>query len=44
MKPATKALHLTLIRLLKGCLNAWERWVNLYADDEGRPPEGPQNA
>ena len=28
MTPATKELHATLIRLLKGCISAWERWLN----------------
>lgn len=27
MTPATKELHTTLIRLLKGCLSAWEKWL-----------------
>lgn len=27
MDPATVALHLTLIRLGRGALNAWERWL-----------------
>lgn len=27
MNPATRELHQTLIRLLKGCLSAWERWL-----------------
>lgn len=27
MTPATKKLHETLIRLLKGCLSAWEDWL-----------------
>lgn len=27
MTPATRELHHTLIRLLKGCLNAWEAWL-----------------
>jgi hypothetical protein len=28
MHPTTKELHETLIRLLKGCLSAWERWIS----------------
>jgi hypothetical protein len=28
MTPATKELHLTLIRLVKGCISAWERWLD----------------
>lgn len=28
MSPITKELHETLIRLLKGCLAAWEKWVS----------------
>lgn len=27
MSQVTKELHQTLIRLLKGCLSAWERWL-----------------
>jgi hypothetical protein len=27
MNPTTRELHQTLIRLLKGCLSAWERWL-----------------
>lgn len=27
MSQTTKELHQTLIRLLKGCLSAWERWL-----------------
>lgn len=27
MTPATKELHATIIRLLKGVLSAWERWL-----------------
>lgn len=28
MKLDTIDLHRTLIRLLKGCLSAWERWLD----------------
>jgi hypothetical protein len=28
MNPVTKELHVTLIRLLKGCLTAWEKWLS----------------
>jgi hypothetical protein len=28
MSPVTKELHKTLIRLLKGCLSAWECWLS----------------
>jgi hypothetical protein len=28
MNPATKQLHLTVIRLLKGILTAWDEWLN----------------
>jgi hypothetical protein len=28
MTPATRELHSTIIRLLKGILSAWERWLN----------------
>lgn len=27
MSPATKELHLALIRLAKGALKAWESWL-----------------
>lgn len=27
MSPATKELHTVIIRLLKGVLSAWERWL-----------------
>lgn len=27
MSPITKELHETLIRLIKGCISAWERWL-----------------
>ena len=27
MNPTTKELHETVIRLLKGCLSAWEKWL-----------------
>lgn len=27
MSPVTKELHLTLIRLAKGMITAWERWL-----------------
>jgi hypothetical protein len=28
MNPATKELHETVIRLLKGVLTAWEKWLS----------------
>jgi hypothetical protein len=28
MSTVTKEFHETLIRLLKGCLSAWERWLS----------------
>jgi hypothetical protein len=28
MSPATKELHETVIRLLKGVLTAWEKWLS----------------
>lgn len=28
MNANTKELHETLIRLLKGCLTAWEKWIS----------------
>lgn len=27
MTPATRELHATIIRLLKGVISAWERWL-----------------
>lgn len=27
MTPATRELHSTIIRLLKGIITAWERWL-----------------
>lgn len=27
MNPATKELHQTLIRLAKGVISAWEKWI-----------------
>lgn len=27
MSPATRELHETIIRLLKGVLTAWEKWL-----------------
>lgn len=27
MTPATRELHETIIRLLKGVLSAWEKWL-----------------
>jgi hypothetical protein len=27
MTPATRELHSTIIRLLKGIISAWERWL-----------------
>ncbi len=29
MKASTVLLHETLIRLLKGALNAWEKWLEV---------------
>ncbi len=31
MTPATRELHETIIRLLKGILTAWERWLKSQA-------------
>lgn len=31
MSPATKELHETVIRLLKGVLSAWEKWLSKQA-------------
>lgn len=33
MKPTTRELHETIIRLLKGILSAWERWLKDQKDD-----------
>lgn len=30
MSPATKTLHLALLRLAKGVLKAWEEWLNSH--------------
>jgi hypothetical protein len=35
MKPATITLHQTLIRLAKGAISAWERWLRSRLD----PPD-----
>jgi len=35
MNPATRALHEALIKLAKGVITAWERWVEAKAQ-EGR--------
>lgn len=31
MSSATRELHLTLIRLIKGCISAWEKWLEQQA-------------
>jgi hypothetical protein len=31
MTPATVTLHETLIRLLKGAISAWEKWLKAQA-------------
>jgi hypothetical protein len=28
MKPHTRTLHVTLLRLIKGMITAWEAWLN----------------
>lgn len=33
MNPATKELHTTLLRLLKGCLTAWEKWLSKQPEE-----------
>lgn len=38
MSPATRELHLSLIRLLKGMLTVWEKW--LHAEYAAGLPEG----
>jgi hypothetical protein len=32
MTPATRELHQTIIRLLKGVISAWEKWLKAQAD------------
>jgi hypothetical protein len=32
MNPATRELHQTIIRLLKGVISAWEKWLKSQAD------------
>jgi hypothetical protein len=34
MRPATIALHWALLRLAKGMLSAWERWLKEYASEK----------
>ena len=31
LRPETIALHWAILRLLKGILSAWERWLKVYA-------------
>ena len=31
MTPATRELHETIIRLLKGVLSAWEKWLKSHS-------------
>lgn len=38
MNPATRELHLSLIRQLKGILTAWEKW--LHIEYEAGLPDG----
>lgn len=33
MTPATKELHTVIIRLLKGVISAWERWLQQQKDE-----------
>lgn len=37
MNPSTARLHRTLIRLLKGCLTAWEKWLGEVAPESREP-------
>ncbi len=34
MKAETVALHWAILRLCKGILSAWERWLKEYASDK----------
>lgn len=36
MPPSTRELHQTLIRLIKGCIGAWERWLE---QQHSQPPK-----
>ncbi len=37
MKPATRVLHETLIRLFKGMIKAWETWLEKQDDEKDQP-------
>jgi hypothetical protein len=30
MRPETKELHFAILRMCKGILSAWERWLKVY--------------
>jgi len=32
MSPATRELHQTIIRLLKGVITAWEKWLKTQSE------------
>jgi hypothetical protein len=34
MRPETRALHWAILRLCKGILTAWERWLTVYGSDD----------
>lgn len=36
LRPETIALHWAILRLLKGILSAWERWLKVYADGKSQ--------
>jgi hypothetical protein len=36
VRPETVALHWAILRLCKGILSAWERWLKVYASDAPR--------
>ncbi len=38
MKPATRILHLALIRAIRSALAAWEGWLNTEGNVPGKPP------
>jgi len=39
MKQHTRLLHLTVIRLLKGVITAWEKWLSTEGQDPAKAPE-----
>ena len=43
MRPETIALHWAILRLCKGILSAWERWLKVYAGDVPRQEARPND-